>query len=195
MSAPEEAPASGYAPSEKKSLSLVMMIGIGFGVFVLQAVLVYVLIVFVLIPKMSGGATHEKAAKTEKSESTKAEAEAETEADAEADDESSGTKKDAGKFVYVVKDLIINPAGTGGTRFLLTTVGVETKNEEELKSVEKKDVLVRDILNTILAAKTVEYLDDQANREVLRKEIRDSLKKAIRPEKISQVYFSKFIIQ
>ncbi len=154
-----------------------MMIGIGGGVFIVQTVLVYLLIVFVLVPKMSGAGSHDKSEKTESHE------------------EAAMDAKDAGKFVYVVKDLIINPAGTGGTRFLLTTVGVETASEEELKSVEKKDVVVRDVLNTILAGKTVEWLDDQTKREGLRKEIRDSLQKSIRPEKISQVYFSKFIIQ
>ena len=154
-----------------------MMIGIGAGVFVVQSVLVYLLIVFVLVPKMSGAGSHEKSEKTETVE------------------EEAPESKDAGKFVYVVKDLIINPAGTGGTRFLLTTVGVETGNEEQLKSVEKKDVIVRDILNTILASKSVEFLDDQSKREGLRKEIRDSLHLAIRPETITQVYFGKFIIQ
>jgi flagellar FliL protein len=181
MSAPEEAPAPEAAGAPKKGMSPVMMIGIGSGVFILQSVLVYLLIVFVLVPKMNGGSSGDKkAAKAEATEQT---------------EEASGESKDAGKFVYVVKDMIINPAGTGGTRFLLTTVGVETANEEELKSVEKKDVVVRDVLNTILASKSVEFLDDQTKREGLRKEIKDSLKKAIRPEKISQVYFSKFIIQ
>jgi flagellar protein FliL len=157
-----------------------MMIGIGVGVFLLQTVLVYLLIVFVLVPKLSGGG-HDGASK---------------EAQAQAADATSAAEaKNAGQFVFVVKDLIINPAGTGGTRFLLTTVGVETASDEELKSIEKKDVLVRDVLNTILASKTVESLDDQTQREGLRKEIRDSLQKSIHPEKVSQVYFSKFIIQ
>src|ERR1700690_3252231 len=29
------------------------------------------------------------------------------------------------KSIFVVKDIIVNPAGTNGTRFLLTTVGFE----------------------------------------------------------------------
>lgn len=160
-----------------------MMIGIGAGVFIVQAVLVYLLIVFVLVPKLGGGSAaggHEKGAKTEA---------------AEEEDAGEEGGKETGAFVFVVKDMIINPAGTGGTRFLLTTVGVETSNEEHLKSLEKKDVIVRDVLNTVLASKTVELLDDQTKREELRKEIRDSLHKYIKPEKISQVYFSKFIIQ
>lgn len=179
MAAPEEAPPQAGAAPSPKSLSLVMMIGIGAAVFLLQTVVVYLLIVFVLVPKMSGGeGAHEKGAKTEQST-----------------EDASSASGATGTYVFVVKDLIINPAGTGGTRFLLTTVGVETVNEEELKSIEKKDVLVRDVLNTILASKTVETLDDQTRREALRREIRDSLQKSVRPEKISQVYFSKFIIQ
>ncbi|MGE5314761.1 MAG: flagellar basal body-associated protein FliL [Acidobacteriota bacterium] len=178
MASPEEAPVPESAPS-KKSLSLVAMIGIGAGVFVLQTVLVYLLIVFVLVPKLNGGDTQEAAGAK----------------DSHAETAEAGQAADAGKYVFLVKDLIINPAGTGGTRFLMTTVGVETGNEEELKSIEKKDVVVRDVLNTVLASKTVEALDDQTRREDLRREIRDSLQKFIRPEKVSQVYFSKFIIQ
>jgi flagellar protein FliL len=177
MAAPEEVHAPEVEHAGKPGMTPIMMIGIGAGVFILQTVLVYLLIVFVLVPKFSGAGGHEKAEKTETKEETPADS------------------KTSGQFVYVVKDLIINPAGTGGTRFLLTTVGVETGNEEELKSVEKKDVVVRDVLNTILASKSVEALDDQTKREGLRKEIRDSLQKSIRPEKITQVYFSKFIIQ
>jgi len=159
-----------------------MMIGIGAGVFVLQAVLVYLLIVFVLVPKLGGGG-HEKKADTEHAE------------EAEDAEDEGGAGKVTGQFVFVVKDMIINPAGTGGTRFLLATVGVETSSEEHLKSIEKKDVVVRDVLNTVLASKSVEALDDQTLRDGLRREIKDSLKKYIKPEKISQVYFSKFIIQ
>ncbi len=155
-----------------------MMIGIGAGVFVAQAVLVYLLIVFVLVPKFGGGGAHGAQAETEKT------VEAE-----------GGEGAVTGQFVFVVKDMIINPAGTGGTRFLLTTVGVETSSEEHLKSIEKKDVVVRDVLNTVLASKTVEALDDQTLRDGLRREIKDSLQKYIKPEKVSQVYFSKFIIQ
>jgi flagellar protein FliL len=180
MASPEEAPAAAAQTSPKASLSPVMMIGIGAGVFVLQAVLVYLLIIFVLVPKLTAGDGHDKSAK---------------DAHAAATEESAADSKDAGKFVFVVKDLIINPAGTGGTRFLLTTVGVEIANEDQLKTIEQKDVVVRDVLNTILASKPVEVLDDQTKREGLRKEICDSLRKYIHPEKVSQVYFSKFIIQ
>ena len=84
MSAQEEAPPPEPVGTPKKGLSPVMMIGIGSGVFILQSVLVYLLIVFVLVPKMSGGAGEKKPAKTEGTEQT---------------EEANGESKDAGKFV------------------------------------------------------------------------------------------------
>lgn len=175
MATPEEVPAPAAESSPYTSLSPAKIIGIGAGAFLLQIAIVYLLIALFLVPKITASG----AGQASPAEAAAAQPESHTE----------------GQFVFVVKDLIINPAGTGGTRFLMATVGVETASDEELKSIEKKDVLVRDVLNTILASKTIEMLDDQTRREGLRREIRDSLQRSIHPEKISQVYFSKFIIQ
>jgi flagellar FliL protein len=97
--------------------------------------------------------------------------------------------------IYIVKDVILNPAGTNGTRFLLTTVGFEVTTPEAKKELEAKDVQVRDALNTVLTAKSLSALSMPENRDSLRKEISHTVAKLLRNGELTNVYFSKFIIQ
>jgi flagellar protein FliL len=97
--------------------------------------------------------------------------------------------------VFVVKDLLVNPAGTNGTRYLLTTVGLEVSTPESLVELEKKEVQVRDLLITILATKTLSELTDLERREAIREEISVKAKSLIKSHQLKSVYFSKFIIQ
>ena len=95
----------------------------------------------------------------------------------------------------MVKDLIVNPAGTNGTRFLLTTVGFEVTTPETQKELEAKEVQVRDILNTVLTGKGLDELVDVSQRETLRAEIAEKINALLKNGTLSSVYFSKFIIQ
>ncbi len=97
--------------------------------------------------------------------------------------------------VFVVNDLIVNPAGTNGTRFLLTTIGFEVSSPEAKAELEKKELQVRDVLNSILTAKGLDSLVDVRNRESLRQEIFARVRPLLTTGKPEQVYFSKFIIQ
>jgi flagellar protein FliL len=97
--------------------------------------------------------------------------------------------------IYVVKDVIVNPAGTNGTRFLLTTIGFEVTTGEGKRELENKDVQVRDMLNSILTSKDLSALVNAEGREPLRQEISQKVGELIRKGSLTNVYFSKFIIQ
>jgi len=97
--------------------------------------------------------------------------------------------------VYVVNDIVINPAGTNATRFLLTTIGFEVTSEDTKEELTRKDLQLRDILNTILTSKRLEELVNVDQRALLREEIIAEVNGLIRSGSINQVYFSKFIIQ
>lgn len=97
--------------------------------------------------------------------------------------------------VYVVKDLVVNPAGTNGLRFLLTTVGLEVTSEETVKELEKRDVQIHDSIINILTSKTLPDLDDNNSRDSLKVEIKGKINKDLVSGRVLNVYFSKFIIQ
>jgi len=144
---------------------------IGIPIFVVQLAVVYFLMAkLVLAPAHSEPA----AAKTEE-ENQKAES--------------------ATQNIFLIKDIIVNPAGTNGTRFLLTTVGVEVSTPEAQQELEKKEVQVRDLLNSILTSKGLTELVSTEQRELLRGEISKKIGEMLRTGKLKNVYFSKFIIQ
>lgn len=97
--------------------------------------------------------------------------------------------------IFLIKDIIINPAGTNGTRFLMTTIGFEVNGLEAKTEIEKKEVEVRDILNTILTSRTLDELADVQKRASLRQDITQQVQCFLKPNSLVKVYFSKFIIQ
>ncbi len=97
--------------------------------------------------------------------------------------------------VYVVKDLIVNPAGTNGLRFLLTTIGLEVTSEATVQELTKRTVQVHDDIINILTSKTLPELDDVTARDSLKVEIKRSVNADLTTGKVLNVYFSKFIIQ
>ncbi len=99
------------------------------------------------------------------------------------------------EFLFVVRDLIINPAGTGGLRYLLTSVGIEVTNEKAFAEIQSKEVIVNDILINVLSSKTLEELSDISKRKELRREIAKKVDEILTFGRVQNVYFSKFIIQ
>jgi flagellar protein FliL len=111
-----------------------------------------------------------------------------TEAEKTAGDESVGK-------VYIINDIIINPAGTQGTRFLLTTIGMEVNTNNAYNELERKELQVRDVLNSILTSKRLDELVNVNLRDDLREEIMVDVNRLLQNGKLEHVYFSKFIIQ
>ncbi|HTX99584.1 MAG TPA: flagellar basal body-associated FliL family protein [Bacteroidota bacterium] len=175
---PKEQPAEA-----KKPLPLKKLIMIGVPVFLVQIVVLF----FVATKFVGGGTSGANGAgnAAQGKESSK---------EAEASDEKEGGEG-AGSHMYVVKDLIVNPAGTNGTRFLLITVGFETSTVEAAKEMERKEIQVRDALNSVLTTKGLDELANVAQREQLRGEILGKASEIIKSGTVSNVYFSKFIIQ
>ncbi len=110
-------------------------------------------------------------------------------------EEESQKAESATQNIFLIKDVIINPAGTNGTRFLLTTVGIEVSTPEAQQELEKKEVQVRDLLNSILTSKGLNDLVSIEQRELLRGEISKKVGELLKSGKLRNVYFSKFIIQ
>lgn len=183
--AAEKKPAEA-APAEKGGSNLKKMIMFGVPIFLVQLVVIYFLTAKFIVPMTASAHTtgHETA-----TENTTGEKEGEA---AEADEGHGDAKED---HIYVVKDLIINPAGTNGTRFLLTTIGFKVSSAGAEAELEKKDIELRDILNTTLTSKGLDELIDVHQRDSLRSEITGKVSAMMKTGKLRNVFFSKFIIQ
>ncbi|MCL5030702.1 MAG: flagellar basal body-associated FliL family protein [Bacteroidetes bacterium] len=100
-----------------------------------------------------------------------------------------------GKYIYSIDDLIVNPADTDGKRLLLTSVGIDLGKLEMENDLKSREPMVKDVIISTLASKSIDQLDNTAYRDTLKIEISSKLKKLIPSVSINNIYFSKYIIQ
>lgn len=166
--------------SPKKGLNLKVIL-FGLPLFMLQLVVVYFVTANVLLNKIK---ENEELAK---SDTTQVKAEDTLKAEKQ--------KVELGKFVYVVDDLIINPAQTDGKRLLLSSIGFDIPTEQSQQELKEKEVIVKDAIISVLGSKTMDKLGNSAYRDTLRIEISHRLAELMPEVKINNVYFSKYILQ
>ncbi|HEX9916989.1 MAG TPA: flagellar basal body-associated FliL family protein [candidate division Zixibacteria bacterium] len=99
------------------------------------------------------------------------------------------------KEVFLVSDMIINPAETNGTRFLNTTIGLGVGDPLTKTVLEERAPQVRDALISILTTKTIPKLVHPDGKKILRTEIMEKVNKIIAPNRILEVYFVDFVLQ
>lgn len=92
-------------------------------------------------------------------------------------------------------DLILNPADTDGTRFLVLSLALEMKDGAGLEAIEARDPEVRDVILTLLSTKTVQELADVTARPQLREELRTRLNELLGEGQVVRLYLPRFVIQ
>ncbi|MEP6729859.1 MAG: flagellar basal body-associated FliL family protein [bacterium] len=97
--------------------------------------------------------------------------------------------------LHVVDNLVLNPAGTGGTRFLMVNATIEVKDAGAVAILKEKDTEVRDVLLTLLGRKTVDELTRTDFRDSLKKEIIVALSPMLPKGSLKRVFFPQFVIQ
>ena len=190
---PAETPAKPPAKSKKK---LFLFGGIGLGVVVIGVVVA----LFVLRPMMSSGGGDARAsggketAEAKKEDGKKPEAEKKKPEKKEEKKSEEGKEGGAGN-VYSIEDIVVNPAGTGGSRFLSVSFGFAVESPELAKQMEEHEAQVRDVLITILSSKTVADLTDPKQKEVMRLQIKKRLSQVLETEELAGVYYTDFVLQ
>lgn len=119
---------------------------------------------------------------------------AEVDAPAETDDHGSGGHG-AGAATYLVDNLVLNPAQSNGTRFLMASVSFSLAEESASEEMEARDAQVRDALLTVLGHKTVEQLTDIAARDSLKSELKTAVSGIVPEGTVQGVYLPQFVIQ
>ncbi len=92
-------------------------------------------------------------------------------------------------------DLILNPAGTDGSRFLVLSLALELREGSSLSDIEARDPELRDVILTLLSAKTVQELADVTLRPALREELRTRLNELLGGDQVVRLYLPRFVIQ
>jgi flagellar protein FliL len=160
---------------------------IGLPIFIVQLAAVYFITANVLL---TGGHTvaQKEANKTEESKEESAK-------EHSGETENKKSESGANGLIFSVDDMIVNPAQTNGKMLLLASLGLSVENEEAKKSLEEKQVIVKDAIISVLSSKNVTQLSSAAYRDTLKTEILKNLAVQMPGSNINNIYFSKFIIQ
>ncbi len=98
-------------------------------------------------------------------------------------------------YVFSLSDIVVNPAGTGGSRWLSVSFGFELDSQEEMERFEARTPIIRDALITLLSAKTVTHLTDPKQKEIIRFQIKRKLSKIMQTDELAAVYYTDFVMQ
>lgn len=148
---------------------------------VLMPAIAYGLTTFVLIPKIQGG----KAAATES-------------AHGEGEAGKTGTGKAGAKAKITVPlggKVLVNVAGTAGTRYLVASMTLVGKSAELKENVDRNDPQLRDSAASILGAKTIADIEKPGMRNIIRAELIAAFNDILGKEAVVDIYFTEFAIQ
>lgn len=172
-------------PKKAGSKKLLLFGGIGAGILVVGVVLA----LFVLKPML--------ASDSEESTPTVEQSEEATAAHATKPEQPKKGRKTAhgDPVVMAIKDIVVNPAGTAGSRFLSASFGFELQSEQAAKEFELREPVVRDVLITILSSKSLAELTDAKQKEIMRVQIRKRIAQVLQTEDLTGVYYTDFVLQ
>lgn len=97
--------------------------------------------------------------------------------------------------LHVVDNLVLNPASSGGSRFLLTSIALETESVEDVAELAARDVEIRDAFIRVLGTKTVDELTDMTQRTQIISELMDSVETLVGPGMVHRIFIPQFVIQ
>ncbi len=97
--------------------------------------------------------------------------------------------------VFKLDNLIVNPSGSQGARFLMVSVAVETvdgKQDEELRAKESQ---IRDLVISLLEKQTMESLSAPGIRDSLKAQLSDTITIIAGSKTKLHVFLPQFVIQ
>ena len=178
----EEGGGEAQGPAKSK-LSIKTLILIGLPLVLLQVAVAYFIVSKVIEPKLPETKPVPEDKKTEEAKAV------------------SGD--DLSDYVtYPLADVIVNPAETGGQRYLNVSIDIYVMliYKDLFKDLEPE---IRSVIIERISQKRMDELDDYKDQQILRGEIKDDLNAVIKkyfakkfPDlEIPRVVFSKYIIQ
>lgn len=170
-------------PQAKSKLSPKTLILIGLPLVMVQALMAYFVVSNFIGPQLP----EQKPRPEEKKET----------------DARGGQEKDLSTYVtYPVEDVIVNPAETGGQRYLSVSVNiyVPQKFGEMVKDIDPE---IRSLIIGRISRKRLDELDDFKDQQILQEELKTDLNEVVKkffatkfPDMdIPRVVFSKYTIQ
>ena len=95
--------------------------------------------------------------------------------------------------LFTLESLVVNPAGTAGTRFLIISLAMDVGGSTD--PLKNNEARLRDVLLGALSRKSVEELSDIEQREALKQELLQAINGAVRGTTVQAIYFPQYVLQ
>ncbi len=106
-------------------------------------------------------------------------------------------EKDRGKkgSLFRVDNIVVNPSGSQGTRFLMVSVAFEVPDEKAGAELREHEVEVRDAVISTLESQTLERLTRPGARDSLKRRLAAAVTPMTAGARWLRVYLPQFVIQ
>ncbi|MEQ1832728.1 MAG: flagellar basal body-associated FliL family protein [Candidatus Eisenbacteria bacterium] len=187
----EKADAKGDADKAKAkaAASPLPLIGAAVGALVLGSVLG----IFVVAPKIvaartgapaaeSAGGEHGKEGEKKKKEHGKSAGK-------------HGEKGGEGAVVHKIENLIVNPMGSQGRRFLMMSVAIEVPDAKTEESLRDQDAHLRDLIIGALEGQSIDTITSPGGRDSVKVAIQRVVEPLVEDAEWVHIYLPQFVLQ
>src|SRR6056297_3010197 len=96
---------------------------------------------------------------------------------------------------YKLEELIVNPSGSNGQRFLVVEISLELYNAAHIELIEKEKQRIKHNMLEVLSSRTVNQLSQLSERKKLRSELATVTNQAIGKRSVRNLYYTKYVMQ
>lgn len=100
-----------------------------------------------------------------------------------------------GGVYHSFENIIINPANSGGERYLILTVSVELQSESQQARLEQNEVRIIDQINQTLSKRTTDDLANLKTRKEIKREIGVMINNEFEENMVRNLFFTKYVLQ
>jgi len=97
--------------------------------------------------------------------------------------------------LYLIENLVVNPQGTKGARFLIVSVALQAEKPDVIDELKRLDPELRDAYGHVLSAMTIDQLSDIGGRDSLKAALKRATDRVLGPDAIADVFLPQFVLQ
>ncbi len=96
---------------------------------------------------------------------------------------------------YMLEELIVNPSGSNGQRFLVVEISLELHDMNHIELIEERKQRIRHNMLEVLSSRTVNQLTQLSEREKMRSELAEITNEAIGKRSVRNLYYTRYVMQ
>jgi flagellar protein FliL len=187
-SAPAAAPAAPAAPAGKSLLSTLLPVVL---VVILAPVVSWLVMQYVMLPQLEKRLAAAGSAPAAAQEAPVAAPAAEKSGHSAKKGEAAPVPPNT----YIFSNVIVNLAGTMGTRYLKTTFMVTGSDQKLHDTFIANQPKLVDITLNVLASLSLADLEEAGAKNIIREKLVNAYNQALGRKVVEQIYFSDFVVQ